>query len=31
MISHEQALLSEFADNIIHLRDGEVVEQEKIR
>ena len=31
MISHEQALLSEFADNIIHLRDGEVVEQEIIR
>jgi len=31
MISHEQALLSEFADNIIHLRDGEVIEQETIR
>ena len=31
MISHEQALLSEFADNIIHLRDGEAVEQEIIR
>jgi len=31
MISHEQALLSEFADNFIHLRDGEVVEQETIR
>jgi len=31
MISHEQALLSEFANDIIHLRDGEVVEQEKIR
>ncbi len=31
MISHEQALLSEFADNIIHLCDGKVIEQEKIR
>ncbi len=31
MISHEQALLSEFADNIIHLCDGKVVELEKIR
>jgi len=31
MISHEQPLLAEFADDVIHLRDGEVIESEKIR
>jgi putative ABC transport system ATP-binding protein len=31
MISHEQSLLTEFADDVVHLRDGEVVEEEKIR
>ncbi len=31
MISHEQAMLAEFADDVIHLCDGKVVEQEKIR
>ncbi len=31
MISHEQDILAEFADDVIHLRDGEVVEQEKNR
>jgi len=31
MISHEQALLAEFADDVIHLCDGKVVELEKIR
>jgi putative ABC transport system ATP-binding protein len=31
MISHEQDILAEFADDVIHLRDGEVVEQEKSR
>ena len=29
MISHEQDILAEFANDVIHLRDGEVVEQEK--
>ncbi len=29
MISHEEDLLAEFADNIIHLCDGKIVEQEK--
>jgi putative ABC transport system ATP-binding protein len=28
MISHEQPLLTEFADEVIHLCDGKVVEQE---
>ena len=31
MISHEEALLAEFADDVIRLSDGKVVEQEKIR
>ncbi len=31
MISHEESLLAEFADDIIRLRDGKVVEQETIR
>ena len=31
MISHEQPMLVEFADEVIHLCDGKVVEQEKIR
>ncbi len=31
MISHEQSLLAEFADDVICLRDGEVVNKEKIR
>ena len=31
MISHEESLLVEFADDIIRLRDGRVVEQEQIR
>jgi len=31
MISHEQSLLAEFADDVIHLRDGKVVDKEKIR
>ncbi len=31
MISHEESLLVEFADGIIRLRDGRVVEQEQIR
>jgi len=31
MISHEQFMLAEFADEAIHLCDGKVVEQEKIR
>jgi putative ABC transport system ATP-binding protein len=31
MISHEQSMLAEFADEVIHLCDGKVVEQEKIR
>ncbi len=31
MISHEQSLLTEFADDVVHLCDGEVVEEEKIR
>ncbi len=31
MISHEQSLLAEFADDVICLRDGEVVDKEKIR
>ena len=31
MISHEQSMLAEFADEVIHLCDGKVVEQENIR
>lgn len=31
MISHEESLLSEFADDIIRLHDGKVVELEEIR
>ena len=31
MISHEESLLGEFADDIIRLRDGKVVGQEKIK
>jgi putative ABC transport system ATP-binding protein len=31
MISHEESLLAEFADDVIRLSDGKVVEQEKIR
>jgi putative ABC transport system ATP-binding protein len=31
MISHEQSMLAEFADDVIHLCDGKVIEQEKIR
>ena len=31
MISHEESLLAEFADDIIRLRDGKVVGQEKIK
>ena len=31
MISHEHAMLAEFADEVIHLCDGKVVEQEEIR
>jgi ABC-type glutathione transport system ATPase component len=31
MISHEELLLQEFADAVIRLRDGQVVEQQKFR
>lgn len=31
MISHEQSMLAEFADKVVNLCDGKVVEQEKIR
>jgi putative ABC transport system ATP-binding protein len=31
MISHEESLLDEFADDIIHLEDGKVIQEEKIR
>jgi putative ABC transport system ATP-binding protein len=31
MISHEESLLDEFADDIIHLRDGKVIQEERIR
>lgn len=31
MISHEQSILVEYADEVIHLCDGKVVDQEKIR
>ncbi len=31
MISHEESLLDEFADNVIHLQDGKVIQEERIR
>jgi len=31
MISHEESLLDEFADDVIHLQDGKVVQEERIR
>jgi ABC-type glutathione transport system ATPase component len=31
MISHEEPLLAEFADEVIRLCDGKIVEQETIR
>ena len=31
MISHEEALLDEFADDIIHLQDGKVIQEERIQ
>jgi putative ABC transport system ATP-binding protein len=31
MISHEEALLDEFADDVIHLQDGKVIQEERIR
>jgi putative ABC transport system ATP-binding protein len=31
MISHEQPMLAEFADDVVHLCDGKVVKQENIR
>ena len=31
MISHEQSMLAEFAEEVIHLCDGKVIEEEKIR
>ncbi len=31
MISHEESLLDEFADDIIHLQDGKVIQAERIR
>ena len=31
MISHEESLLDEFADDIIHLQDGRVIQEERIR
>jgi len=31
MISHEESMLAEFADDVIHLCDGKVVEKEEIR
>jgi putative ABC transport system ATP-binding protein len=31
MISHEESLLDEFADDVIHLQDGKVVQAERIR
>jgi putative ABC transport system ATP-binding protein len=31
MISHEEALLDEFADDIVHLQDGKVIQEERIR
>jgi putative ABC transport system ATP-binding protein len=31
MISHEESLLDEFADDIFHLQDGKVIQEERIR
>ena len=31
MVSHEEGLLKKYSDRIIHLRDGELVRQEKMR
>ena len=31
MISHEESLLDEFADDVIHLQDGKVIQAERIR
>jgi putative ABC transport system ATP-binding protein len=31
MISHEESLLDEFADDVIHLQDGKVIQEERIR
>jgi len=31
MISHEESLLDKFADDVIHLQDGKVVQEERIR
>ena len=31
MISHEEALLDKFADDVIHLQDGKVIQEERIR
>ena len=31
MISHEESLLDEFADDVIHLEDGKVVQEDRIR
>ena len=31
MISHEESLLDEFADDVIHLQDGIVIQEERIR
>jgi len=31
MISHEEILLEEFADDVIHLQDGKVIQEERIR
>ena len=31
MISHEESLLDEFTDDVIHLQDGKVIQEERIR
>lgn len=31
MISHEESLLDKFADDVIHLQDGKVIQEERIR
>ena len=31
MISHEKSLLDQFADDVIHLQDGKVIQEERIR
>lgn len=31
MVSHEERLLNKYSDRVIHLQDGEIVRQEKIR